>query len=64
MAKKSRLISMSKPEALQNTRIRKRTEYTGFFARITMTPESNARPANTLKRKDIIHVECFFVQAS
>ena len=63
MAKKSRLMRRSNPEALQNTKIRKRPGYTGFFARITMIPESNASPANTLKRTDIIHKRFFFTHS-
>ena len=46
-SKKSRFKRSNKPETLQNTRIKKSTEYTGFFARITMIPESNAKHAKT-----------------
>jgi hypothetical protein len=46
IAKKSRLISKSKPDTLQKTRIRNKTEYTGFFALITIMPASSAKLAN------------------
>lgn len=43
MAKKSRPNKMSEPEVLQNTRMKNRTECTGFLARTTIKPETKAR---------------------
>jgi hypothetical protein len=42
MAKKSRPSKTSKPDVLKKTKIKKRTECTGFLARITITPETRA----------------------
>jgi hypothetical protein len=66
-AKKPRFISIGKPEALQNTRIRKNTkEHIGFLVLITLMPESSARfniLIPMLKIKKSIQV-FFFLHAS
>ena len=42
-AKKSKLSKRRRPAELQNTKIKKRTEYTGFFDRITIKAEAEVR---------------------
>ena len=42
IAKKSKSNKINNPAALQKTKIKKRTECTGFRERITITPDINA----------------------
>ena len=57
MAKKSRPNNMSRPAALQNTKIRNNTECTGFFALMTKAAEIRAILEN--KEKSIMSAFCF-----
>jgi hypothetical protein len=49
-AKKSKSNNTKSPAALQKTRIRKRTEYTGFLALITISAESSVNVEKIEKR--------------
>ena len=59
-AKKSKSKSTKRPAALQKTKIRKRTENTGFFARITIKAERSVNVAKTEKSVvSVIHKPFF-----
>tara|TARA_B100001250_G_scaffold400199_1_gene410471 strand:- start:493 stop:705 length:213 start_codon:yes stop_codon:yes gene_type:complete len=45
-AKKSKFSNRSNPAELQKTRIKKSTEYTGFFARMTIKAENRTKKQN------------------
>ena len=51
IGKNSRFNRNSKAETLQNVRIRKRIEYTGFLDVITKTDEDNAKLEKKEKKK-------------
>ena len=51
IGKNSRFNRNSKAETLQNVRIRKRIEYTGFLDVITKTDENNAKLEKKEKKK-------------
>jgi len=62
-AKKSKLSKRRRPAELQNTKIKKRTEYTGFLDRITKKAENSTKNEKN-KNKNVSPINIFFSEVS